>query len=441
MATSFNNVKTNIPGVGERAYVFSMYRMYGGNCVPNPNNIGMQCMYLAGVGQGAQDTWGPNMPFNGLFPNVGEYISSTVNNQWTQCYKVLAIIDEATFMAGTCLDCYNNGYGGGCSDVFITTPPYPGDPNGCRYNNSINGTGIIMGAFNPGPSYVTYIQTACQSCTQGLPPTFEPNMVVNCCDPTETYQLDPIYTFSQVVIDTITGTGVNQIGVNNFTEAFRADLYTGGNNTGYKCWHLKEDYPPFGPTVYTITIDPVQKYPDCTDLDTNVISIGYDPCCITPPAYEWCCMTGVIHTWASTCVQVQAGNCQMGMANVSAGPFPTQQDCLNNPCGELPCPEWLNGEAMPGGQFGGDINCCEMLIGNLGNATLAMLQTHCDVYWSIANVGGTFADGNQLGTTLGWAECCPLPPLDDCEPPFAKLAKLTSKLDKFTKWKNKSLGK
>ena len=163
MAITWNQIKINIPGVGDRAYVFAQYTMSGGVCIPNQVNVGRQCQIMSHV------EWNPGEPFEGLFPNVGEWISSSVNNQFIQCFKVLEIIDEATFNTGTCTSCYNNGYGGNCSDVFL---PYsiPGDPNGCRYDNSINTQGVEPTGFGLVNSFVTYIQTDCQSCTQNTPP-------------------------------------------------------------------------------------------------------------------------------------------------------------------------------------------------------------------------------------------------------------------------------
>ena len=75
---------------------------------------------------------------------------------------------------------------------------------------------------------------------------------------------------------------------------------------------------------------------------------------------------------------------------------------------------WTPGTIAPGGPVSdfGDIDCCEMLAGNPvgpfgGTAGNAMLQSHCDVGWSQAVLGyGTFAQGNQLQTSLGWAGCC-----------------------------------
>ena len=336
MATSFNLVKTNIPGVGWRVYVFSQYQMQGGACTPNPNNVSRQCMYLAGAGQ-TDDTWGPGQPFEGLFPNVGEFISADVGT-YIQCYKVLEIIDEATFNTGTCVSCYNNGFQGNCSDAFVTTPPYPGDPNGCLYNNSINNGGIVAASFALGSQAFSYIQNDCQNCTTGSPPVFEPNMLVNCCDPSETYQL------ASTLMAHITGTGitmgVNQLGINTFTQAFRADLYIGGAQTGIKCWHLKEDYPPFGPTAYQGTPGSPTVFDNCTLLDAQLITNGSNPCCGTQPQTEWCCLTGVAGpAGPTTCTLVGLGTCNSNLPNYVGGPFLTNQLCVDSGCSTVVNPD------------------------------------------------------------------------------------------------------
>lgn len=305
MATSFDDVKTNIPGVGWRAYVFSRYTELTGPCSndepPFPLSSGWPgwaCTYLAGWASvsswGPADSWGvtgpPGVgphprpyPMNGVFPSIGEFVSIQIPGSpfggTAICLKVVDIVDEDTFNNGTCVACYNNGNGGNCSDTWT-----PNDPNGCRYNNSINPLGIRSAAFMfsvPSNSqYTTFLTNDCGGCVNHTPPVFEPNMIVNCCDPSEKYQISTGY-YNPLL--EITGTGVNHLGVTNFTQAFRADLYTGGNNTGYKCWHLTEEHPPFGPTVYTITFDPVQKYPDCGHLNYHITTLGHDPCCGVEP--------------------------------------------------------------------------------------------------------------------------------------------------------------
>ena len=93
-----------------------------------------------------------------------------------------------------------------------------------------------------------------------------------------------------------------------------------------------------------------------------------------------------------------------------------------------PCDQFI-AQVVPSQGGGGDIDCCKMLNGDMvgpyGNtAGSQMLQTHCDVAWSMAVMGGTFNDGNQLGTTMMWADCCknnttgdkPCPPTDQQSP-------------------------
>jgi len=301
MATSFAHVKVNIPGVGERAYVFASYKNWGGLCTPNPLNTARACMYIQNVG--ANGAWIPGGPFENLFPTVGEWLvirqTNSVGVEYIFCWKVLELVDEATFLTGTCVSCYNNGHAGDCSDVFISAPPLPGDPNGCLYDNSINQFGVQSTSTNwfnnetiLGYTHDAWIANNCVDCTSGTPPVFEPNLIVNCCDPSEKYQISTGY-YNPLL--EITGTGVNHLGVTNFTQAFRADLYTGGNNTGYKCWHLLEEYPPFGPTVYTITFDPIDRLDDCGHLNNYIQALGHDPCCGVEPG-DTGCTSNNLHT-------------------------------------------------------------------------------------------------------------------------------------------------
>jgi len=91
---------------------------------------------------------------------------------------------------------------------------------------------------------------------------------------------------------------------------------------------------------------------------------------------------------------------------------------------------WTPGTIAQGGPVSdfGDIDCCEMLSGNMvgpfgQSGGSPMLQSHCDVGWSQAVLGyGSFTDGNLLGTSLGWADCCdhdvdePCPPANSNSP-------------------------
>jgi len=283
MATTFDSVKTNIPGVGYRAYIWAIYTASGGNCLPNQLNAAFQCTYLFGEGSYA-NSWQPQGPLNGLYPNVGEYVTiiqyapapSTVFS--TFCYKVLAIVDEATFNTGVCLECYNNGYAGYCSDIFQYIPD---DPAGCQYNNSINAAGIAAGSFSvpanlaAGITWDSWIQTDCSACIAGTPVNYDPNTVVNCCDPSETYTLEPP-SLNWPVYNDLTVT----LGIDNYTKAFRADFYIGGAQTGMKCWYLEKRTNTFGASVINVQVDPGTVFPDCSHLENWLMAQpNYDPCC------------------------------------------------------------------------------------------------------------------------------------------------------------------
>ena len=291
MAVTFDQAKTNIPGIGERVYLFSQYKASGGQCLPNQLNTGRACLYFFGVNSG-QDEWAVGAPLEGMYPNVGQYVTvqTHIPNQtggfttFTSCYKCLAIIDEPTFNTGTSVECYNNGNAGECSNTFISTPPFPGDPNGCFYNNSINAQGINLVSNNYisntplGYNWTVWIQDDCQDCIDGIPPSFVPNTVVNCCDPSEIYTLEPP-SINWPVYNELTN-----LGVYNDQQAFRADFYIGGAQTGMKCWHLEERTNTFGASVISVVFDPGDIFPDCAHLESFLInSPNYNPCCTPPP--------------------------------------------------------------------------------------------------------------------------------------------------------------
>ena len=294
-ATSWDNVKTILPNGDERAYLFSVY--YQGTnpatglpeCQWAPTGVS-PCTYMAGVGTMGSNSWQPGWPMEGIFPQVGNWVSSKLTNNTSGvisafCFKCIGIIDKDTFLTGTCLECYNNGNAGNCSDNFTPVPtmPLPGDPAGCRYDNSIvfNGVGTTFWGWNPATtSFVTYLTNDCDDCVSPTPPPPPPystlNFISNCCDPSERYQFAPnsgIYT--QLV---------NIMGAVD-TNAFRADLYIGGAHTGMKCWqvgtHLNPQMIPF---AYGITMDPQDLWPNCLQLkDYMHNSPIYPDCCDYEP--------------------------------------------------------------------------------------------------------------------------------------------------------------
>jgi len=127
----------------------------------------------------------------------------------------------------------------------------------------------------------------------GPEPSFNPNLIVNCCDPNEIYQIGPnpltntswVYAHSaQGVLDLYAITGVTGLNITNYTQAFRANfLHTETfqnqhitpypdceRNTGYKCWHLAEQDPnwvvsPHG-VASRIDFMPAKRYESCEDL-------------------------------------------------------------------------------------------------------------------------------------------------------------------------------
>ena len=293
MATSWDLIKTILPNGNEVAYIFQLYTNVNGQCTPNPLNVSMQCSYLAGVaantGLNNNDSWSTGMPLEGIFPTVGEFVSINITqpsgNQYAQCYKCVEIVDKNTFLTGTCTSCYNAGYGGACSDAFITVPPYPGDQNGCRYDNSINAQGIVVGYFSGlnsatfGGSWVTYISPNCVDCTTPSPPPPPPtstlNFIQNCCDATERYQFSPTSSIYTTLIN------LGAVAPN----AFRADLYIGGAQTGMKCWsvgtHLNPQLVPF---AYGITMDPPDLWQTCLLLQNYMHNDpNYPDCCNYEP--------------------------------------------------------------------------------------------------------------------------------------------------------------
>jgi len=303
MATSWDTVKTILPNGDERAYIFSQYFPVTSpatglpECQWAPSGIG-PCTYFAGVGTMGSDSWQPGYPFGsiaglpGTYPQVGEWVSTIVTNTQTGvvntfCNKCIAVIDKDTFLSGTCLECYNNGNAANCSDNFTPVPtiPLPGDPGGCRYDNSINFNGIGLSYWaaylqGGGWNVVTYIAPNCDDCVSPTgpppPPSSTLNVISNCCDPSEQYQFSPNSgIYNQLV---------NIMGAVD-TNAFRADLYIGGAHTGMKCWqvgtHLQPQMIPF---AYGITMDPQDLWPNCLQLkDYMHNSPIYPDCCDYEP--------------------------------------------------------------------------------------------------------------------------------------------------------------
>jgi len=280
--TQFLQVKTNIPNIGWRAYVFSRHIEVNGVCTPSPASqtlslLSRQCKYNAG------NSWYPGMPLEGIYPTIGQWVrvewfDSNRQSYWVNCEKVVDIIDEATFNTGTCVSCYNQGVAGECSDTY---GPFP-DPNGCQYNNSINqtvngtGGGIPVVPYTPfAPNY--YVTTIVNNCSECYNPPNTPNGIRSCCDPTIQYT----------------------IATNNFLFTSNPLVYVGSSLVGdfvfpvgstpptteYGCWEVVSD--AIGPLVGTLGAGVILAFPDCYSIDlSGPHSPNIDVCC--PPPIEDC---------------------------------------------------------------------------------------------------------------------------------------------------------
>lgn len=128
----------------------------------------------------------------------------------------------------------------------------------------------------------------------GPEPSFNPNLIVNCCDPNEIYQIGPnpltnsswVYAHSaQGVLDLYAITGATGLNITNDRQAFRANfLHTEDSqnqhitpegchrNTGYKCWRLAEQNPlavvSQSGVASRIDLMPAKRYDSCENLNT-----------------------------------------------------------------------------------------------------------------------------------------------------------------------------
>ena len=206
----------------------------------------------------------------------------------------------------------NSGYGQGAGTSFPGTGQLNGQtPIGIwSVNNTFSCT---HGGNDFGEPYIWFTQQLYvnNDPLQGCIPnpancsatTFTPNIIVNCCDPSEKYTLCTSWLRSYGLcnqVDIIINGNPAQaplqfsgIGITNPTQAFRANFAYGQftpSYTGYKCWTLQEEYPTTAPlamfagpgnilTPGMFMPDPPQKYPDCGHLNTALVSTGNNPCC------------------------------------------------------------------------------------------------------------------------------------------------------------------
>jgi len=292
MANIFNQVKTSIPNVGQRAYIFSRHINevvgFAANLLPNPN--GDPCIPIPAVNLGAgsliarqchyfdHGSWAVGSALENIYPSVGQFIRHEVFDsngvsyglEWISCDKVVEIIDEATFNTGTCVSCYNQGTAGECSNTFGPNP----DPLGCFYDNHINSAGIPNEFFvsSPTDSFVTTVVDTCAECWGSA----IPNGIKSCCDPTIQYTLPTnsfIFTMNPMVY-------VGSALVGDF-------VFPAGSTpptTEYGCWEVVSD--AVGPLVGTLGAGVILAFPDCYSIDLTHPYAEIDSCC--PPPIEDC---------------------------------------------------------------------------------------------------------------------------------------------------------
>ena len=290
MANQFYDVKSSIPNVGERAYIFSkrVNEVIGHAQVP-PNPTGDPCLpidYNAGAGSllsrqchyFKKEAWDVGNELENIYPTVGQFVRIEIFDpngvsygpQWITCDRVVEIVDEATFNTGTCISCFNQGAAGTCSNTFGPNP----DPLGCFYDNHINPQGIVVEGFATAPtdSVVTTIVDTCAECW-GLA---IPNGIKSCCDPTIQYTL-PINNFL------FTSNSMVYVG-----SALVGDfMFPAGSTpptTEYGCWEVVSD--AVGPLVGTLGAGVILAFPDCYNIDLTHPYAEIDSCC--PPTTTEC---------------------------------------------------------------------------------------------------------------------------------------------------------
>lgn len=265
----------------------------------NTPSQGSSCMLITTAGNGGGNGWIPGNPAQIEISLVLSTTSGPFYNTLQAC--------EAVCSNHYCFNCwtYNNGNSSpNVSFPHLTTAEKnhfcivcQNDVAGSLIKSHPycwcldNGTGLHTNPPASKWSLAPYVYT-CPS------PPFEPNMIVNCCDPSERYVLDPTapspFSSTPPIYDQLTvpyTTSTLGVGIVNYQEAFAANLYIDGGigwltspPTPPKCWHLVNDPTPFGPTALSASIMNIGKRPSCAELNTAWLAsnpIGVDTACCT----------------------------------------------------------------------------------------------------------------------------------------------------------------
>lgn len=291
MATTFDEVKTWIPSLGEyRAYIFTPYMLFNGQCtmaftIPSAD----QCTYLAGkmsINSGyAGDSWGIGCAMEGIYPEVGDWVSikQLSSPGIVLCFEVRDMVNEVDFNNGTCLTCPATS---NCPGNILS----PNNAVGCLYNNTINQYGIkvtYLGLPPISPNYngpwdtlitassilgsasgLALLGGNCVDCLNHVISTSIMNGVRSCCDHSIQYLVDQggampiIYQVGEAFY------GNFSILVNN------VDIYL-----GFGCWEAIDN--AVGPMLDVGSSGPPE--PDCQSI---VLPPGLPVCC--PPKPDGC---------------------------------------------------------------------------------------------------------------------------------------------------------
>lgn len=176
MPTTWNQVKVNVPGYGERAYIVSYWgdNSSSPGCQLNPNNVSLQCAYISNT------EWGPGRILENEYLNLNQWYTwkfyDLAGVYVHGCLQVNEMVDETTFNNGTCTSC-----------------PTSSLCNNCLYN-SLTGAGNVAPTIQLAyPGYaLTYTQadftagtsSNCSDCVQQIQSPAPGNPTSwQCCDP------------------------------------------------------------------------------------------------------------------------------------------------------------------------------------------------------------------------------------------------------------------
>ena len=182
---AWNDIKVNIPGVGERAYIWMGVCIQNAWCNGNPPCTPKYwswsgCHYLF------NHDWNIGSPLHGIYPNVGDWFTYAVPGNptnpgppTTQCRQVLEIIDETMYNNGTCTTCPAGNACNNCPYI-ISQNPGSGVPIGSYSHPQIGDPGYPL--VN-GIDFTAGTTSNCSNCVQGSVVNPSTSSNPDCCGP------------------------------------------------------------------------------------------------------------------------------------------------------------------------------------------------------------------------------------------------------------------